>query len=148
MTEQICEAGPENIPALVKMALDFWPENTAADLTRSFLESLSSGREKHFLYKIDDAYVGFIMVSIRQDYVEGCNSKPVGYIEGIYVDPAYRKKGIARRLVERGEEWARMQGCREMGSDTELTNEASLRFHLGVGFREANRVICFIKEIK
>jgi aminoglycoside 6'-N-acetyltransferase I len=94
MTERICEAGPENIPALVKMALDLWPENTAVDLTRSFLESLSSKQERNFLYRIDDVYAGFIMVSIRQDYVEGCSSKPVGYIEGIYVEPTYRKKGM------------------------------------------------------
>ena len=32
-------------------------------------------------------------------------------------------------------------------SDCELGNGESLRFHLAMGFREANRVICFTKEL-
>lgn len=38
-------------------------------------------------------------------------------------------------------------GCREFASDCELTNEESLRFHLGTGFTEANRIICFTKPL-
>ncbi len=60
----------------------------------------------------------------------------------------WREKGIARRLLEKGQEWARAKGCSEMGSDIELNNDASYHFHTRVGFQEANRVICFIKDIE
>lgn len=35
----------------------------------------------------------------------------------------------------------------EFASDCELTNKDSLRFHRGLGFTEANRIICFTKKI-
>ena len=39
------------------------------------------------------------------------------------------------------------KGCREFASDCELDNEVSLKFHLKVGFAEANRIICFTKQL-
>ncbi len=42
--------------------------------------------------------LGFIEGSIRTDYVNGTESSPVGFIEGIYVVPAGRRKGGARQL--------------------------------------------------
>ncbi len=34
----------------------------------------------------------------------------------------------------------------EMASDCELQNTDSLKFHLAMGFEEANRIICFKKN--
>jgi aminoglycoside 6'-N-acetyltransferase I len=79
--------------------------------------------------------------------VEGTENSPVGYLEGIYVEPSFRGRGIARQLLSAAENWAREQDCREFASDCELDNLESLAFHLGVGFREANRIICFVKEL-
>ncbi|MCQ2771590.1 MAG: GNAT family N-acetyltransferase, partial [Clostridia bacterium] len=84
---------------------------------------------------------------LRHDYVEGCNTCPVGYLEGIVVDQDYRKKGIARILCKECEEWAKEHGCTEFASDCELSNDESLSFHLSIGFKEENRIICFRKEI-
>ena len=94
-----------------------------------------------------DEYIGFINLSIRIDYVEGSNSSPVAYVEGIYVKPEYRNKGIAKSLIANGEEWARFKGCTQMGSDIEMDNDISYKFHQKIGFDEANRIICFIKDI-
>lgn len=35
----------------------------------------------------------------------------------------------------------------EFASDCELGNEESLAFHLKLGFKEANRIICFAKSL-
>lgn len=43
--------------------------------------------------------------------------------------------------------WAKNQGCFEFSSDCELDNEDSLKFHLKMGFAEANRIICFTKKV-
>ena len=40
-----------------------------------------------------------------------------------------------------------IMGCREFASDCELTNKASLAFHLSLGFTEENRIICFKKNL-
>ena len=84
---------------------------------------------------------------MRHDYVEGCDTSPVGYLEGVNVKETCRNKGVAMRLVEECENWAREKGCREFASDCELSNTASLNFHLQLGFREQNRIICFKKDL-
>jgi hypothetical protein len=67
------------------------------------------------------------------------------------IDKRKAVKG-ARRISEKAlltacEDWARTKGCTEFASDCELTNTQSLRFHLNVGFTEANRIICFTKKL-
>ena len=79
--------------------------------------------------------------------MEGTDSSPVGYLEGIYVEEDCRKQGIARALLAACENWAKTKGCTEFASDCELDNTQSLRFHLNVGFIEANRIICFTKKL-
>ena len=91
--------------------------------------------------------VGFAQCGLRHDYVEGTHGGPVGYLEGVFVLPAHRRRGVARALVRACCEWARTRGCREFASDCELENADSLAFHLGVGFQEANRVICFVRRL-
>ncbi len=90
---------------------------------------------------------GFIEVGLR-NYAEGCDSSPVGYIEGWYVDPDLRQQGVGAALVQAGEEWARAQGCTEMASDCLLVNEGSFRAHLALGYAEAERLIHFCKRLE
>ena len=79
--------------------------------------------------------------------MEGTQSSPVGYLEGIYVREAYRGKGLARALLSSCEAWAAEMGCVEFASDCELDNKGSIAFHLGAGFVEANRSVCFTKRL-
>lgn len=145
--ECIVEANGENLPIWVELGLQLWPDNSIEEMRGIFLDILHSEKETAFLCRVGQEYVGFINVSIRVDYVEGSNSSPVGFVEGIYVKASHRKQGIAKRLLERGEKWVFSQGCTQMGSDIEQHNTASYNFHKSVGFQEANRIICFIKDI-
>ncbi len=108
---------------------------------------LSNGECAVFLAEQDGNAVGFAQCQLRHDYVEGTDSSPVGYLEGIYVDAPYRDRGIARSLLSACEDWARGMGCMEFASDCELQNTDSFRFHLAAGFTEANRIICFTKKL-
>lgn len=58
-----------------------------------------------------------------------------------------RRRGIAGLLVKKAEEWGKTKGCSEIGSDCELGNYLSIDFHKGIGFEEANRLVCFMKKI-
>lgn len=140
-----------NVEQCIRLAYLLWPDTDYEDLVTDFRCKLTSVNECCFLYVEgleNKEYFGFVQVSLRNDYVEGSNSTPVAYIEGIYIDERYRRKGIAKKLVEAAEVWAKDKGCTEIASDCELENKMSLDFHLGIGFEEANRIICFIKEIK
>lgn len=143
----IVEATEADLEPWVYLGLLLWPDHTFQDMTEIFSGILGSKKETAFLCRVGQEYVGFINVSIRVDYVEGSDSSPVGFVEGIYVKESYRKQGIAQRLVTRGEQWAKSLGCSQMGSDIEQHNTASYDFHTRVGFKEANRIICFIKAI-
>ena len=115
---------------------------------KEFLELIESSESAVFLAESDGKTVAFAQCGLRHDYVEGKDSDgPVGYLEGVFVEEAYRCKGIARILLSLCEDWAREMGCSEFASDTELHNEEGLRFHLSCGFEEAGRIICFLKKL-
>ena len=90
---------------------------------------------------------GLVEIALRSDYVNGTDSSPVGFLEGLYVAPGFRRQGIARLLVEKAQQWAREQGCREMASDALLENKASQDMHLALGFEETERVVYFRKPL-
>ncbi|MGH9819192.1 MAG: GNAT family N-acetyltransferase [Pyrinomonadaceae bacterium] len=89
---------------------------------------------------------GFLEASIRP-IVEDCPSDHVGYLEGWYVDPELRRKGLGRALVREAERWARVKGCIEMASDAELGNELSITAHTGLGYTETSRLVHLRKDL-
>jgi aminoglycoside 6'-N-acetyltransferase I len=91
--------------------------------------------------------IGVAEVSLRTDYVNGTSSSPVGFLEGIYVDAAYRRRGVAGQLIDEAEAWAKSHGCTEFASDTTLENPASMAMHRAAGFEETERVVFFRKRI-
>jgi aminoglycoside 6'-N-acetyltransferase I len=90
--------------------------------------------------------VGFLEASIRP-FVEDCHSDHVGYLEGWFVEPDYRKNGIGRKLVQTAENWAREKGCVEMASDAEIGNDSSLNAHQNLGYEETSRLVHLRKDL-
>lgn len=94
----------------------------------------------------DENLIGFLEASIRP-FVEDCHSEHVGYLEGWFVKPEYRRYGIGRKLVKAAENWARGKGCEEMASDAEIGNESSLKAHLNLGYEETSRLVHLRKDL-
>ena len=143
----IRKAEIKDLSILAELACQLWPDHTVEEMCAEFAEILAKPDSAFFLAYIEDIPIGFAQCQLRYDYVEGTDSSPVGYLEGIYVASEYRKHGIARELLSACETWAKSKGCTEFASDCELENVQSLQFHLNVGFEEANRIICFTKKI-
>lgn len=137
----------DNFSHCMDMGVKLWPSITAEELYEEY-KVMDNEKWVTFLYKSGDEYAGFISVALRSDYVEGSSSCPVAYIEAIYVEEAYRRKGIAAELVIAAENWGIEKGCVEIGSDCESTNQLSIDFHIASGFEEAERIVCFIKPLK
>ena len=129
------------------LAVQMWNTSTVPELTREFLDMMEQGKGQFFLKYDQGTPVGFAQCALRTDYVEGTETSPVGYLEGVFIQEAYRRKGYARELLSECEKWAKKKGCREFASDCEAVNDSSFRFHLAVGFGEANRIICFTKKL-
>lgn len=142
----VIRAKREDLPALARLSVKLWPNHEANEMEEEFTALLSVEDAALFL-AVDEVPAGFAQCQLRRDYVEGTQSSPVGYLEGIFVEEACRNRGCARALLAACESWAREKGCKEFASDCELGNDQSLAFHLGLGFQEANRIICFTKKL-
>ncbi len=79
--------------------------------------------------------------------MNGTSTSPVAYLEGIYVVPEARRRGVAKSLVSSIAEWAVVAGCQEMASDAALENVASQAAHKAMGFEETERVVCFCRSL-
>jgi len=100
-----------------------------------------------FVAEGDDAsLVGFIELSVRA-FSDGCDSMPVPHIEGWYVEPGERGRGVGRALMRAAEEWSRTRGFTELASDSELDNDAAQLAHARCGFEEADRLVKFRKKL-
>ena len=143
----IKKATPNDTRVLTELAIQMWSNHTVSELDADFAEIVSNKNAVCFIKYVDNIPVGFAQCQLRHDYVEGTHSSPVGYLEGIFVVPEYQHKGFAKELLHECELWAKEKGCSEFASDCELDNTNSFIFHMAMGFEEANRVICFKKEL-
>jgi aminoglycoside 6'-N-acetyltransferase I len=125
-----------------------WPEVPDDDHRKDVARILADyPRFVTFLARDDGRAVGFAEASLRTDYVNGCDTTPVAFLEGIYVDEAHRNRGAARLLCAAIEQWARERGCSEFASDAYDWDENSHAFHRAVGFGEMERVVYFKKAL-
>ena len=92
--------------------------------------------------------VGFVEASLHSEYVNGTNSSPVAFLEGIYVAAEHRRQGIAAQLVGAAAAWATSLGCQEFSLDAPLENELSQKVHKALGFLETERVVFFRKALR
>ena len=143
----IKQAGRTDSAALAALALRLWSDRSFDELKSEFDSLLETEDAACFIVFAGEKPAGFAQCQLRRDYVEGTETSPVGYLEGIFVLEAYRHKGYAKELLSACESWAKGKQCTEFASDCELENADSLAFHLALGFEEANRIICFRKNI-
>ena len=143
----IKRAEKEDAEILARLARQMWEDPTLAELEDEFKVITEKEDAACFIKYVDDVPIAFAQSGLRYDYVEGTDSSPVGYLEGIFVAEKYRKNGYAAELLIECEKWAKEKNCTEFASDCELVNEDSLKFHMALGFEEANRIICFRKDI-
>lgn len=137
-------------PGWLELRRALWPECSDAEHLEEMAEFLAEPERFSQLvaYDEDRRPVGFAEASIRTDYVNGTESSPVGFLEGIYVSPEHRRRGFARALVAEVERWAIARGCRELASDADLENLLSHRVHRALGFDETERVVYFRKVLR
>lgn len=100
--------------------------------------------EEKFVIKIENE---------NGDIIGGCIAEAYEYhwsrmfLRALWVDERYRHQGIGSAIIREVERIARQKGCAVFSSDCEPDNFGSLKFHLAMGFEEANRIICFRKAL-
>lgn len=146
---KIARAEPADAADWTAMRTALWPSGGngahAADIAQLLADA---GETINLIAREDDGTaLGFAEAALRRDYVNGCKTSPVAFLEGIFVTPEARRQGVARALVAAIEAWAREQGCTEFASDAAPENFASLDMHRALGFAETQRVVFFRKVL-
>jgi aminoglycoside 6'-N-acetyltransferase I len=101
-----------------------------------------------FVAEVERQVVGFVEVGLRS-HADGCDpGRPVGFVEGWYVEPEQRGRGVGRALMGAAEDWARSQGCHELASDTWIDNEPSQRAHEALAFEVVDRCVNYRKSLR
>ena len=134
-------------PEWLRMRQTLWPDHTAEEFTMQSEEILNDPMQPVFVVQRPDGKLGGFLEAGTRKYAEGCETSPVGYIEGWYVDEDLREQGLGKALVGAAEEWARSLGLTEMASDTWLDNDVSVQAHLKMGYEETERLIHFAKKL-
>lgn len=143
---QIREYRPADHSEWLRMRRALWPEIARADeiedaavwIARADAVVIVAARRN------TNGLAGFAELGARP-YADGCDTSPVAYLEGWYVDEDARRQGAGTALVRAGEVWARRQGYRELASDALLDNTTSHFAHLALGFTEVERAIRYRK---
>lgn len=140
---------PADITAWKQLRAALWPalEEDENDRESASIVAAPSRFAVFVAQSASGTIEGFVEASLRQ-YADGCDTSPVGYLEGWFVTAPFRRQGIGRRLVRAAEDWARAQRCTEMGSDSILDNIDGQRAHIRLGYAEVERQVCFRKSLQ
>jgi aminoglycoside 6'-N-acetyltransferase I len=140
------QAGDRAVWARMRAAL--WPQDSVSAHARGIDGLLAAANAWGFVAETaDGTAAGFAEVALRP-YANGCDSAPVAFLEGVWVDPQFRRRGIGAQLVGHAEAFVAARGFRELGSDTQIDNAASQAAHRAWGFSETERVVYFRKILR
>jgi aminoglycoside 6'-N-acetyltransferase I len=130
----------------LRMRKGIWPEAPDEYLDFDMDEILASNKHVVFFGCDEGKPIGLTEVQIKES-AEGCETSPVGYLEGWFVQEEYRGKGVVAIMTRAAEDWVREKGCTEVASDTWLGNESSIRAHEKMGYIEVERLVHYVKQL-
>jgi aminoglycoside 6'-N-acetyltransferase I len=119
------EMGAADREAWAEMRAALWPDDTRQTHAEAVNELLKSGENWGLIAEtLDGEIAGFAEVATRK-YANGCDTRPVAFLEGIWVKPKFRRRGIGALLIGHAEALLVARGFRELGSDTQIDNRES-----------------------
>ncbi|WP_246318819.1 aminoglycoside 6'-N-acetyltransferase [Peteryoungia desertarenae] len=145
----VVRASAADLDICAELRHQLWPHLAVDSHRAEIVDALSEpGRLVAFLcVDLNGEAIGFAEASVRSDYVNGCETSPVAFLEGIFVRSPVRRQGVATALVNAVAAWARSKGLTELASDAELSNTISHAMHEALGFEETQRVVCFRRRL-
>ena len=147
MAPLIRRAEARDLDGWARLRQALWPDGSDAEHRAECVAMLQHDEQAAFVALAGTTAIGFAEATLRRDHVNGCDTSPVAFLEGVYVAPDFRASGVGSALCAAVEDWGAARGCAELGSDAELANTASHGFHAAMGFEETERVVFFRKRL-
>ena len=101
--------------------MDYWDYRAA----------IGEAGEESVIFVADDAGT---WVGLAGGWYEELDDGPAAELISMWVNPAYRARGIGRRLVERVIDWARERGARRISLRVTQGNDSAASLYVRCGF--------------
>ena len=121
-TEQqirIRPARPDDASSWLALRCELWPDGAAdhgPEIASFFAGTLPEPAAVLVALLPSGEMIGIAELSIRTD-LPGMEGRRTGYVEGLYLRPEFRGRGIARQLLQASRRWARDEKCATFASD-------------------------------
>jgi len=99
------------------------------------LERRDDPNTRTLVAEVEGQVVGYILGAVIDLQPDLFAHQDTGFIADIYVDPAHRRQGIARELVETLSAWFERRGVRQIELQVASANPEALAFWKAVGSR-------------
>ena len=114
----------EDLERVAQLEQMCFSESWSESLLRS---GLDNRLDSYLVYQEAETVLGYCVLRTLADE---------GEIQRIAVDPAFRRQGIARKLMESMAAVARMKGAREVALEVRESNESARKLYELYGFRQ------------
>ena len=132
----------------IELRCSLWPMHTKDEIESECKSLIKNKNYKMWFYCNENGDVlGFIEATIKNSAV-GCKTDKIGYIEAWYVLPEFQRQKIGTKLINKAENWAKSNGCKEMASDTTSEYPNSTIAHKSLGYKDCLGITHFCKVLK
>jgi len=146
MKIQIRPATNKDFNIWSKLRFELWPTTSLEDHLKE-LQNFDGDKKFHAFFAVHEEKIIGFLEAYERPFANGCEESPVLFLEGVWVHKAFRRKKVAKTLVGHLEDFARSNGFKEIGSDTDLNNKSAQLAHGHWGFQETSRVVYFKKSL-
>lgn len=130
------EATPGDAPALARLLGHLGYPNEAADLPARLVGIQGQGDSLLVAEREDGELVGLVGLHLVRVLHY---ARPLGYITSLVTDPAARRQGVGKLLLEGAEAWARAQGCYRLSLTSAEQRTDAHAFYPACGFPMTGR---------
>jgi ribosomal protein S18 acetylase RimI-like enzyme len=144
MAIEIRSAEERDIAALARLAGQLGYPSTAEEVRERFSKTVTAADHATFVAVAPgDTVIGWIQLCEARSIESDARAD----ITGLVVDAEFRSGGAGRRLVERGEEWARQRGLALVGVRSNVVRERTHVFYERLGYSVTKTQKVFRKRL-
>jgi GNAT superfamily N-acetyltransferase len=97
-----------------------------------------AGEAQCFVVECDGDVVGMALASMSDDYRRVTLGLPRGYVNGVFVAPNLRRRGLGRELVGAALAWLRERGCESVRLHSSVEGRP---LYASLGFKDGDEMV-------
>lgn len=113
---------------------EMFPDLVSKYTVNEVKERLSKADNGVFVAEVDGSTVGYVFCEVIKE-----GTATTLYIDDLCVDPNYRRRGIARMLIDKAKEYAKQKNCLFLMLNVWEFNRSAVEFYESCGFETRTR---------